>query len=330
MDLHELSGGVADDLTFTAEDELAAYRAMLLIRRFEEKAGQLFALGTIHGFCHLAIGQEAAIVGMRMAARPGDQVITGHRTHGHMLAQGIEPRRIMAELAGKSSGVSKGKGGSIHMVSREHQFFGGHRILGAAAALGAGLAFASKYRDSRQVCLCSFGDGAANKGGVYETFKIAAEWKLPIVFVIDNNTAAPGTGIALGTVPSALAERGMCFAIPGEQVDGIDVRRVRAAGRRAIERARSGEGPMLLEMLTYRYRSHSAPPSGKPGSAERPRAETDPVAKSRARIRDNHVASEARLKAIEAEVRETVNAAATFARADTPPEVSALHAGVMP
>ena len=326
MPLQETASGLADDIRFTAEEELAAYRAMLLIRRFEEKAGQLFALGTIHGSCHLSIGQEAVIVGATMAAEADDPVVTGFRTHGHMLARGIDARRIMAELAGGQSGLSSGKGGSIHMFSRAHAFFGGHAILGAPAPIGAGLAFASAYRGRRNVCLASFGDGAASKGRVHETFKIASEWKLPIVFIIDNNTAAPGSG----AVPSALAERGVCFAIPGQQVDGIDVRRVRAAVRRALDRARNGEGPTILEMLTFRYRGHAAPPAAKPGTVDRPRAETDPVAKARTRILEDGLASESRLRTIEKDVRETVNEAAEFARADKAPDSSQLEAAGLP
>lgn len=316
--------GVADDITFTPEDELAAYRSMLLIRRFEEKAGQLYALGAVHGTCPLCIGQEGLIVGMMMAAKPADPVITGYRSHGHMLARGVAPERIMAELMGRTTGLSGGSGGSLHMFAPEQGFYGGHGTPGVAAPIGAGLAFAAKYRKAGAVCLCFFGDGAAGKGRVVETYRIAAEWKLPIVFVIDNNAAAPGSSIVIGQVPSALAERGAPFALPGEQVDGIDVRKVRAAGRRAIARARDGEGPTILEMLTYQYRGHVLPPAR--GAKEPRRDQADPVLKARARLREQRFATEAELKAIDREVRETVAAAVATAQAAPVPVPAAAIA----
>jgi pyruvate dehydrogenase E1 component alpha subunit len=312
-----------DDIGFTAEEEIAAYRSMLLIRRFEEKAGQLYALQAIHGSCPLAIGQEASIVGLMMAARADDPVITGYRTHGHLLARGAEPRRVMAELLGRTTGLSHGKGGTMRMFSPEHGFYGGHGAAGLCAPLGAGLAFAGRQRRDGTVTLCFFGDGAASRGRIFETYKLAAEWKLPIVFVIDNNTAAPGAGIVLGPVPSALAEAGIAFAVPGEQVDGIDVRKARAAGGRAILRARQGEGPMILEMLTYRYRGHGGL-AAKAGTAERRIDEADPVAKSRARILAEKILSERALKALEKEVKEIVVAAALGARSDPVPERTTL------
>ncbi len=328
MTLDDLTGPPADDITFSAEDEISAYRAMLLIRRFDEKAGQLYALGAIRGLCPLSIGQEAAIVGVQMAAQPGDQTITGYRNHGHMLALGLAPERIMGELLGRDSGLSHGKGGSIIMYAREQGFFGGHGSLGAAAPIGAGIAFANKRLGNGAVCICCFGDVAASSGRIYEAFRLAADFRLPIVFVIDNNTAAPGMGIALGAVPSALAERGAAFAIPGEQVDGIDVRKVRAAARRALERARSGDGPAILEILTYRYRGHAetlVPRAGREGMR---RDETDPIAKSRGRILQARFATEAELKSLEAKVRERVNGAAGAGRA-APPPAAALHTAVL-
>jgi pyruvate dehydrogenase E1 component alpha subunit len=330
MTLSAKASAVAGDITFTAEEELAAYRAMLLIRRFEEKAGQLYALGAVHGSCPLSIGQEASIVGVTMATTAGDKVIAGTRNHGHMLALGIAPEPIMAELLGRKSGLSGGRGGSVHMFSKEHHFYGGHSIPGTAAQLGAGLAFAAKYAGSGEVCLCFFSDGAADKGRVHETYKICGEWKLPIVFIIDNNAAAPGPELAPAALPAPLAERGIPFAIPGEQVDGIDVRKARAAGRRAIGRARAGEGPTILEMLTYRYRGHGAPAPAKAAAAEKRRDETDPLAKSRSRILEESVAGEAKLKTIEKEVREIVNAAAGAAKASPAPEPHDLHTSVVP
>ncbi|MBX9861261.1 MAG: pyruvate dehydrogenase (acetyl-transferring) E1 component subunit alpha [Hyphomicrobium sp.] len=313
----------AEDVTFSPDEEIASYRAMLLIRRFEEKAGQLYALQVIHGVCPLSIGQEASIVGMMMAARDTDPVITGYRTHGALLARGIDPRRVMAELMGRRGGLSGGKGGTVRMAAPDHAFYGGHGSAGVCAPLGGGLAFAARYRGDDAVTLAFYGDGAASRGRVFEAYRLAAQLKLPIVFIVDNNTASPGAGIVLGALPSAIAESGKPFAIPGEQVDGIDVRRVRAAGRRAIARARAGEGPTLLEMLTFRYRGHGA--TAQPGNAERRIAEADPVAKARARLLATSALTERALKALEKEVRETISSAALAARSELPPEPHDLH-----
>src|SRR5574338_1686857 len=233
------------------------YHDMLLIRRFEEKAGQLYGMGLIGGFCHLYIGQEAVVVGMQAALKKGDQVITAYRDHGHMLAAGMTANGVMAELTGRSGGYSKGKGGSMHMFSVEKAFYGGHGIVGAQVSLGTGIAFANKYRKDGKVCLTFFGDGAANQGQVYESFNMAALWKLPVVYIIENNQYAMGTSIQRSSSETHLYKRGVSFNIPGEEVDGMDVVAVREAGRRAVERARAGEGPYLLEMKTYRYRGHS-------------------------------------------------------------------------
>ncbi len=317
----------ADEVAFSPDEEIAAYRQMLLIRRFEEKAGQLYALQVIHGICPLSIGQEAAIVGMMMAARASDPVITGYRTHGALLARGTDPRRVMAELMGRQGGISGGKGGTVRMLAPEHHFYGGHGAAGAAAPLGVGLAFASKYRGEDDVTLAFFGDGAARRGRVLEAYRMAAKWSLPIVFVVDNNTASPGEGIVFGTLPSALAESGRPFAMPGEQIDGIDVRQVRAAGARAIARARAGEGPTLLEMLTFRYRGHGGV-AAEPGSAERRIADADPIAKARARLLSSAVLSEAQLRVLEKEVRDQVAGAAQAARAEPEPGADALFAAL--
>lgn len=318
----------AEDILFPAEEDVAAYRSMLLIRRFEEKTGQLYALQAIHGACPLCIGQEASIVGMMMEARATDPVITGYRTHGALLARGADPRVLMAELTGRASGLAGGKGGTVRMFAPEHHFYGGHGSAGLGAPLGAGLAFATRYRRDDSVTLCFFGDGAAARGRVLETYKLAARWSLPIVFVVDNNTAAPGASVVLGSVPSAISESGRPFAIPGEQVDGIDVRRVRAAGRRAIARARRGDGPTVLEMLTYRYRGHGGLPARAGGGAERRLEEADPVVKARARLLASGVIGERELKALEKEVRETVAAAAVAARAAPAPPRADLLASV--
>src|SRR5579862_8476009 len=249
--------GSGSPLEFTKQQELKALRDMLLIRRFEEKAGQLYGMGAIGGFCHLYIGQEAVVVGMQMALKKGDQVITGYRDHGHMLACGMEAKGVMAELTGRRGGYSKGKGGSMHMFSKAENFYGGHGIVGAQVSLGTGLAFANRYRGNDNVSLTYFGDGASNQGQVYESFNMAELWKLPVIYVIENNRYAMGTSITRSSAEVNLSRRGLSFNIPGDQVDGMDVRAVKAAGEKAAEWCRSGKGPYILEMLTYRYRGHS-------------------------------------------------------------------------
>ena len=269
------------------EEELRAYRLMLLIRRFEEKAGQLYGMGQIGGFCHLYIGQEAVVVGMQMAIREGDQVITAYRDHGHMLACGMDPKGVMAELTGRRGGYSKGKGGSMHMFSVEKAFYGGHGIVGAQVPLGTGLALADKYRGNGRVCLTYYGDGAANQGQVYEAFNMAALWKLPVIYVVENNKYGMGSRIDRVSAMTDFSQRGASFNIPGEQVDGMDVRAVKAAGDKAVARAREGKGPYILEMLTYRYRGHSMSDPAKYRSKEevdKMRQEHDPIEQVRARI----------------------------------------------
>lgn len=241
---------------FDKDDELHAYREMLLIRRFEEKAGQLYGMGFIGGFCHLYIGQEAVVVGMQMAKKDGDQMITGYRDHGHMLAMDLDPKGVMAELTGRRGGLSKGKGGSMHMFSKEKHFYGGHGIVGAQVSLGTGLGFANKYRGNGNVAMAFFGDGASNQGQVYESFNMAELWKLPVVYVIENNKYGMGTSVARASAMTDLSQRGASFGIPGEQVDGMDVRAVKAASEKALTWCREGKGPFILEMITYRYRGH--------------------------------------------------------------------------
>ena len=314
------------------EQELAAYRDMLLIRRFEEKAGQLYGMGLIGGFCHLYIGQEAVVVGMQMAIRPGDQVITTYRDHGHMLASGMDPKGVMAELTGRRGGYSKGKGGSMHMFSKEKNFYGGHGIVGANVPLGTGLAFANKYRGNDNVCLTYFGDGAANQGQVYETFNMAKLWHLPVIFIIENNRYAMGTAIERAAATTDFSRRGASFDIPGEQVDGMDMRAVRAAGERAVKRARAGEGPCILEMLTYRYRGHSMSDPAKYRTreeVERVREERDPIERVRRRMIEAGMAREDDLKKIDGEIRAIVNAAAEFAQNDPEPDPSELWTDVL-
>jgi pyruvate dehydrogenase E1 component alpha subunit len=316
----------------TAEQELAAYRLMLLIRRFEEKAGQLYGMGYIGGFCHLYIGQEAVVAGMQMTVSEGDQVITAYRDHGHMLASGMEPKRVMAELTGRRHGYAKGKGGSMHMFSVEKAFFGGHGIVGAPAPLGTGLAFANKYRGNDRVCLTFFGEGAANQGQVYESFNMASLWKLPVIYVIENNHYAMGTSVERASARAEeLYHRGSVFGIPGEQVDGMDVASVKAAGDRAVAAARRGEGPKILELLTYRYRGHSMSDPAKYRTREEVkemREHRDPIDLLRNRILASGHASEADLKEIDRAVRGIVNEAAEFAQADPEPEPSELYTDV--
>ncbi len=318
--------------SFAPEQELQAYRTMLLIRRFEERAGQLYGMGFIGGFCHLYIGQEAVVVGMELAQKPGDQVITSYRDHGHMLACGMDPKGVMAELTGRRSGYSKGKGGSMHMFSREKQFFGGHGIVGAQVPLGAGLAFANKYRGNDHVSVTYFGEGAANQGQVYETFNIASLWKLPVIFVIENNRYAMGTAAPRSTALSEqLGERGAAFGIPSEQVDGMDVRAVKAAGDKAVAHCRSGGGPYILEMITYRYRGHSMSDPAKYRAKEevqKMRDERDPIEQVKARILKDNIASEDDLKKIDSEIRATVTEAAEFAQADPEPDSSELYTDI--
>jgi pyruvate dehydrogenase E1 component subunit alpha len=324
-------GAESEPHGFSKEAQIAAYHDMLLIRRFEEKAGQLYGMGFIGGFCHLYIGQEAVVVGMQMALKPGDQVITSYRDHGHMLATGMDPKGVMAELTGRRGGYSKGKGGSMHMFSREKQFFGGHGIVGAQVPLGAGLAFANKYRGNDHVCLTYFGEGAANQGQVYETFNMAALWKLPIIFIIENNRYAMGTAIARSSATIDLSHRGASFNIPGEQVDGMDVRAVKAAGEKAVQWARDGNGPYILEMLTYRYRGHSMSDPAKYRTREevqKVRTEQDPIEQVRNRILQKKLASEDELKKIDGRVRDIVNEAAEFATNDPEPEPSELWTDV--
>src|SRR5580704_16142201 len=317
---------------FTREQELQALRDMLLIRRFEEKAGQLYGMGAIGGFCHLYIGQEAIVVGMQMALKRGDEVITGYRDHGHMLACGMDAKGVMAELTGRHGGYSKGKGGSMHMFSKERNFFGGHGIVGAQVSLGTGLAFANRYRGNDFVSLTYFGDGAANQGQVYESFNMAELWKLPVVYVIENNRYAMGTSVARASAQTDFSKRGASFDIPGEQVDGMDVRAVKAAGDKAVKWCREGKGPFILEMMTYRYRGHSMSDPAKYRTREevdKVRTEHDPIEQVRARLLAKKLASEDDLKKIDADVRRVINEASEFATNDAEPDAAELYTDVV-
>jgi len=315
------------------KDELLDfYKQMLLIRRFEERAGQLYGLGLIGGFCHLYIGQEAVAVGLQSALEPGkDSVITGYRDHGHMLAYGIDPKLIMAELTGREAGISRGKGGSMHMFSTEHKFYGGHGIVGAQVSLGTGLAFGHKYADDGGVCLAYFGDGAANQGQVYESFNMAELWKLPIIFVIENNQYAMGTSVNRSSAEDQLYKRGESFRISGLQVDGMDVLAVRGAAETALAWVRAGKGPILLELKTYRYRGHSMSDPAKYRSREEVQAvrdKSDPIEAVKREL-EQAGAKEEDLKAIDTEIKRIVVEAADFAEQAPEPDPAELYTDVL-
>ena len=316
----------------TKEELLGFYRQMLLIRRFEERAGQLYGLGLIGGFCHLYIGQEAVAVGLQSAMTVGkDSVITGYRDHGHMLAYGIDPKLIMAELTGRAAGISHGKGGSMHMFSVEHGFYGGHGIVGAQVSLGTGLAFKHQYNADGGVCLSYFGDGAANQGQVYESFNMAELWKLPVIYAIENNNYAMGTSVERSASEPDFYKRGESFRIPGIQVDGMDVLAVRGAAQTALEWTRSGKGPIILELKTYRYRGHSMSDPAKYRSREEVqdyRENHDPIARAEQELIALGV-PEAELKEIDKQLKDIVVQAAKFAEDAPEPEATELFTNIL-
>lgn len=316
----------------TSEQMLDFYEQMLLIRRFEERAGQLYGLGLIGGFCHLYIGQEAVAVGLQSALTEGlDSVITGYRDHGHMLAYGIDPKIIMAELTGRQAGISKGKGGSMHMFSTEHKFYGGHGIVGAQVALGGGLALAHQYKGDGGLCLAYFGDGAANQGQVYETFNMASLWKLPIVFVIENNQYAMGTAVSRSSAETEFFRRGTAFRIPGMDVNGMNVLEVRQAAEIAFKHVRDGNGPVLMELNTYRYRGHSMSDPAKYRTREEVqdmREQKDPI-EGLKKLLIERGKSEDELKEIDKRIRSVVSEAADFAESSPEPELSELYTDVL-
>ncbi|MDR6266353.1 MULTISPECIES: pyruvate dehydrogenase (acetyl-transferring) E1 component subunit alpha [Rhodobacterales] len=315
----------------SAEELLGHYREMLMIRRFEEKAGQLYGMGLIGGFCHLYIGQEAIVVGLEAATKDGDQRVTSYRDHGHMLACGMDPKGVMAELTGREGGYSKGKGGSMHMFSIEKRFYGGHGIVGAQVPIGAGLAFANKYNGTDDVSFAYFGDGAANQGQIYETFNMASLWKLPCIFVIENNQYAMGTSLQRGSSTPELYTRGEAFGIPGEAVDGMDVLAVKEAGERALAHCRAGDGPYILEMKTYRYRGHSMSDPAKYRTREevqKVKAEKDPIDHVRDLLVTGKHATEDDLKAIDKEVKKIVSEAADFASESPEPALEELYTDI--
>ena len=314
------------------EKLLAMYREMLLIRRFEEKAGQLYGMGLIGGFCHLYIGQEAVVTGITAVAEKGDACITTYRDHAHMLAQGMDPKSIMAELTGRSGGASKGKGGSMHMFSVEQQFFGGHGIVGANVPLGAGMAFAQKYKNTGKITMTYFGDGAANQGQVYEAFNMAALWNLPVIFIIENNEYAMGTSTKRHAANTDMHLRGEPFGIPGVQVNGMDVLEVYAASKKVIEHVRSGKGPYLMEVKTYRYRGHSMSDPAKYRTKEEVedyKENRDPINQFRKYLEKEGVGSEGVFKTIEDEVKTLVNDAAEFAKESPEPDATELWTDIL-
>ena len=313
------------------EELLKYYREMLLIRRFEEKAGQLYGMGLIGGFCHLYIGQEAVVVGLEAATKDGDKRLTSYRDHGHMLACGMDPKGVMAELTGREGGYSKGKGGSMHMFSREKHFYGGHGIVGAQVPLGAGLAFSDWYKGNDNVTFTYFGDGAANQGQVYETYNMAELWSLPVVFVIENNQYAMGTSMKRATKSTSLYGRGTAYGIQGEQVDGMDVLAVKEAAEKAIAHCRSGKGPYILEMMTYRYRGHSMSDPAKYRTreeVEKIKTEKDCIEHVRDLLTQGGLASEEDLKAIDKEIKAIVNEAAEFSKESPEPALSELYTDI--
>jgi pyruvate dehydrogenase E1 component alpha subunit len=314
--------------TNVSKDELLHfYREMLMIRRFEEKAGQLYGMGLIGGFCHLYIGQEAVVVGLEAAASEGDKRITSYRDHGHMLACGMDPKGVMAELTGREGGYSKGKGGSMHMFSKEAHFYGGHGIVAAQVPIGAGLAFSDKYKGNDRVTFTYFGDGAANQGQVAESYNMAELWDLPVIFVIENNQYAMGTSVKRATKSPDFWERGAAYGIEGEAVDGMSVLAVKEAGEKAVAHCRAGKGPYILEVNTYRYRGHSMSDPAKYRTREevqKMRSERDPIEGVRDMLLTGKHATDADLKAIDKEIKDIVNAAAEFAKESPEPDVSEL------
>ncbi|MEQ9638838.1 MAG: pyruvate dehydrogenase (acetyl-transferring) E1 component subunit alpha [Alphaproteobacteria bacterium] len=324
----------ADDVALNADPEalLEYYAKMLEIRRFEEKAGQMYGMGLIGGFCHLYIGQEAVVVGLQAAISANDTVITSYRDHGHMLACGMDAKGVMAELTGRAGGYSRGKGGSMHMFSREKGFFGGHGIVGAQVPIGTGLAFAHKYAEDGRLCVTYFGDGSANQGQVYEAFNMASLWRLPVIYVIENNQYAMGTSVARSSAQTELYKRGEAMGIPGRQVDGMDVLAVKAAGDDAAEHVRAGKGPVILEMKTYRYRGHSMSDPAKYRTKEevqKMRQERDPIDHLRERILAAGAADETALKEIDRKIKAVVTEAAEFAQQSPEPDPEELYTDIL-
>ncbi len=306
------------------------YKKMLLIRRFEEKAGQLYGMGQIGGFCHLYIGQEAVVVGIQSAQIDGDSIVTSYRDHGHMLACDMDPKGVMAELTGRKDGYSKGKGGSMHMFSREKGFFGGHGIVAAQVPIGAGLAFSHKYNGNKNVSITYFGDGAANQGQVYESYNIASLWKLPVVFVIENNKYGMGTSVNRSSAGENLSDRGKPYGIMSEKVDGMDILAVREAAIKAIDYCRSGKGPYILEMKTYRYRGHSMSDPAKyrtRDEVDKIRKTSDPIENIKSLLNKMGVEDKT-LRDIDTDIKSVIAEAAKFAQDSPEPSEDELFTDI--
>ena len=326
-------GAKGDVAHYDKELIAGLYRTMLLIRRFEERAGQMYGMGLIGGFCHLYIGQEAVVTGLQAAAEPSDTVVTTYRDHGHMLATGMDPRGVLAELTGRSGGYSKGKGGSMHMFSREKNFFGGHGIVGASVPIGAGIAFAHKYLEEKACCLTYFGEGALNQGQVYEAFNMAALWNLPVIFVIENNRYGMGTSVERASAHAQeLFHRGQAYGIPGQQVDGMDVIAVYEAGKEVLAKVKEGGGPHILEMQTYRYRGHSMSDPAKyrtRDEVQKYRSERDPIENLKKRVLEAKMMSEEELKEVDRDIKEVIADAADFAQTSPEPDPAELWTEVL-
>ncbi|NDF12533.1 MAG: pyruvate dehydrogenase (acetyl-transferring) E1 component subunit alpha [Proteobacteria bacterium] len=321
-----------EKLELTPEKLLQFYHTMLLIRRFEERAGQMYGMGMIGGFCHLYIGQEAVVVGMQDCIEHGDQVITSYRDHGHIIAAGMDPKLVLAELMGRATGCSRGKGGSMHMYDMKNHFYGGHGIVGAMVPLGTGLAFANKYKGNHHLSLTYFGDGSANQGQVYESFNMAALWKLPVIYIIENNEYAMGTSVARSSSTTELYRRGEAFGIAGRQVDGMDILKVREAGMEAVQYVREGNGPYILEMKTYRYRGHSMSDPAKyrtKEEVEKYKEQRDPIASLRNFILEKKFAKEDALKKIDEQIKKQIEEVVEFAKNSPEPDVSELYTDIL-
>ena len=317
-------------MKFNKDTYLEWYRIMMLVRRFEEKAAQLYGKQKIKGFCHLYIGQEALVAAMKTALTPDDKVITAYRDHGHALALGITPNAVMAELYGKATGCSGGKGGSMHMFSKEHNFFGGHGIVGAQIPLGAGMALAEQYNGTNNVSVCYFGDGAARQGALHEAFNMAMLWKLPVIFICENNEYAMGTSVSRTTNMLDIYKMGAAYDMPSYQVDGMKCETVHEAMFKAAEEARKGNGPTFLEIKTYRYRGHSMsdPASYRTKEELAEYKYKDPLETTKITIIKNKFATEAELDAMEEEIINQVEESVTFAEESPLPDASLLFRDV--
>ncbi len=321
-----------NNLAPTTDELVKYYKDMLLIRRFEERAGQLYGMGLIGGFCHLYIGQEAVVVGLQACCRPGDSIVTSYRDHGHMLACAMDPKGVMAELTGRSTGYSRGKGGSMHMFSREKGFFGGHGIVAAQVPIGTGLAFAHKYKGDGGLSMAYMGDGAFNQGQVYESLNMASLWQLPVLFIVENNKYGMGTSVERSSASTDLASRGEAYNVKTMSIDGMDVMAVREAGIEATEHIRAGKGPVLMEAKTYRYRGHSMSDPAKYRTKEelqKMRTEHDPIDHLRQLLIDQKVLDDDAFKAIDKDIKDVVVAAAEFAQTSPEPDPAELWTDII-